>query len=80
MYTPPMDSDYRLLAFYPNASQAEMISGLLAGEGIVSMARPAGGLNIPGVYDLGGVEILVPKDELERASQLLEDVIRRSAE
>ena len=60
------------LLYTPNRSQAEMIVGLLADEGIPAVINPTSGLDLPGAYELGGCEVLVAHQDLERAKQLTE--------
>lgn len=54
-----------------NLPEAEMLQGLLRGEGIESMVRRSGGADVPDYLAAGGRDVLVPERDAERARELL---------
>ncbi|MBS4025688.1 MAG: DUF2007 domain-containing protein [Clostridia bacterium] len=57
-----------------NRTIAEMLRGILEGEGLLVMLRPVG---TPHFGESGSVEILVPESEVEEAHEILSDAIRK---
>ncbi|MCR4426020.1 MAG: DUF2007 domain-containing protein [Firmicutes bacterium] len=53
----------------PNRSEAELVKGLLEGEGLLVMLRPVG---VPHLGDAASVEVLVPEAEAEEAHDILD--------
>jgi Putative prokaryotic signal transducing protein len=61
------------VAWAQNLPEAELVQGLLREEGIPSMARRAGGFDVPDFLAGGPREILVAESEAGRARQALAD-------
>lgn len=66
-----LPTDQQLLVVLPNFAQAEMFSGLLSARDIPNRLSSPSGLNLPGLYDVGPVEIWVPAGYTARAKQIL---------
>lgn len=54
-----------------NLPEAEMLQGLLRGEGIESMVRRSGGADVPDYLAAGGRDVLVSERDAQRARELL---------
>ncbi len=69
----PQYSEGRLVkvAYAQNLPEAELIQGLLLGEGIPSMARRAAGFDVPDFLAAGPRDILVPESGVEAARETL---------
>lgn len=52
----------------PNRTMAEMVKGILEGEGILVNLRPVG---VPHMGNSANVEVMVPESEAEEASDIL---------
>jgi hypothetical protein len=52
-------------------AEAELIQGLLLGEGIPSMIRRAPGFDVPDMLSAGGRDVLVPRSGLTAAREML---------
>lgn len=55
----------------PNMEQAQMLSVLLGNNNIPSLLRSRSGTSLPGLYDIGSVDILVPEEAYKRAQEVL---------
>jgi zinc-ribbon domain/Putative prokaryotic signal transducing protein len=70
----PQYSEGRLVkvAYAQNQPEAELIQGLLLEEGIPSMARRAGGFDVPDFLAAGPRDILVPESGVQAAREALQ--------
>ena len=68
-----MSNEFVTLGNY-STLESQFVKSILEGEGIVSYVLGDGALNNNiGLGSVGGVEIRVPEDDLERAKQILEE-------
>jgi putative signal transducing protein len=59
------------VAYARNLAEAELIEGLLRGNGIPSMTQRNGGFDVPDFLAAGPRDVLVPEHEAARARELL---------
>jgi hypothetical protein len=59
------------VAYARNLAEAELIEGLLRGNGIPSMTQRNGGFDVPDFLAAGPRDVLVPEHEASRARELL---------
>ncbi|HSV30620.1 MAG TPA: DUF2007 domain-containing protein [Atribacteraceae bacterium] len=73
---------YRSIITVSHRMEAELIKGHLEAEGVLVLLRPStepyGGEAFFG--DAGPLEILVPEDQAERASSVINDVLGATSE
>ena len=59
------------VAYAANQAEAEMIQGILSGEGIPSMVRRNRGFDVPDFLAAGPRDVVVPPSAAEQARQIL---------
>jgi len=59
---------------YPDKIEAELVKGVLESKGIKAMvsADDAGGMNPALLWATGGVRLLVKKNDIQKATEILE--------
>lgn len=62
----------RRLTWVPNLAEAEMIAGLLDGEGIRVLIRRPTGMDVPDLLAGGPRELLVDEAEYDAAAELVD--------
>ncbi|MDQ2700232.1 MAG: DUF2007 domain-containing protein [Actinomycetota bacterium] len=62
------------VAFANNATEADLVQGILREEGIPSITRKPNGTFLTDLFGIGAREILVPAAAEDHALQVLEDV------
>ena len=62
----------RRLTWAPSLAEAEMIAGLLAGEGIRVLIRRPIGMDVPDLLGGGPRELLVDEAQYDDAAELVE--------
>jgi hypothetical protein len=59
------------VAWAQNQAEAELIQGILEGEGIPSMVKRARGFDVPDFLAAGPRDVLVPEEAIQPARELL---------
>ncbi|MCB0827486.1 MAG: DUF2007 domain-containing protein [Solirubrobacterales bacterium] len=62
------------VAYATNQAEAEMIQGILSGEGIPSMVRRNRGFDVPDFLAAGPRDVVVPPSAAEQARRILESL------